>query len=98
MVRINPGSNVHGDNEIGTATPGMVNVDIPEPKLVGKGVFQCPVCGETYNSREAYDSHAMTRHQTETKKIEPVQKQAECVEVPNENMKSRTKVECTPKS
>ena len=66
MVRINPGSNVHGDNKTGTATPGMQNVNIPEPKMLAKGKFQCPVCEAIFGSKEAYDSHALTRHQGAT--------------------------------
>jgi hypothetical protein len=66
LVRINPGSNVHGDNKTGTATPGMTDVNIPEPKMLAKGKFQCPVCDTIFASKEAYDSHALTRHQGAT--------------------------------
>jgi hypothetical protein len=65
LVKINPGSNVHEDNETSTATPGMLNVSIPEPKMVN-GKFQCPICENTFRSREDYDSHVMSKHQTET--------------------------------
>jgi hypothetical protein len=65
LVRINPGSNVRGDNKTSTAVPGMLNVNIPEPKMTD-GKFQCPVCGKLFNSREDYDSHAMAHHQSET--------------------------------
>ena len=73
MVRINPGSNVHGDNEVGNAVPGMMNVNIPEPKMTN-GKFECPVCGRMFNSREDYDSHAMTRHQAPEETTEPTNK------------------------
>jgi hypothetical protein len=66
LVRINPGSNVHGDNKTGTAKPGMTDVNIPEPKMLAKGKIQCPVCEAIFSSREAYDSHALTRHQGAT--------------------------------
>lgn len=66
MVRINPGSNVHGDNKTGTAKPGMLNVNIPEPKMLAKGKIQCPVCEAIFASKAAYDSHAMARHQGAT--------------------------------
>ncbi|HMK95504.1 MAG TPA: DUF5752 family protein [Candidatus Limnocylindrales bacterium] len=63
MSKINPGSNVNEDNDLRTATPGAPYVDIPEPKIVEKGKFQCPVCDTTYRSREDYISHAMALHQ-----------------------------------
>ena len=69
MVRINPGSNVHGDNKTKTAVPGMLNVDIPEPKMHEKGKFECPVCGKVFDSKADYDSHAMARHQTNPESI-----------------------------
>ena len=72
MVKINPGSNVHGDNETRNATPGMRNVDIPEPKMT-EGKFQCPVCDRLFTSREAYDSHAMAHHQTEAETSAPME-------------------------
>ena len=64
MVKINPGSNVHGDNKTGTAIPGMQNVTIPEPRMVEKGKYQCPICDRTFGSREDYISHAMAWHQS----------------------------------
>ena len=70
MVRINPGSNLHGENKTGTAVPGMQNVDIPEPFVVS-GMLQCPVCGATFSSRADYDSHAMARHQPAEERVEP---------------------------
>jgi len=63
LSKINPGSNFNEDNEVRTATPGMRNVDIPEPKALGKGKFQCPVCDNTYSSRQDYISHALAHHQ-----------------------------------
>lgn len=69
MVRINPGSNVHGDNKTGTATPGMVNVNIPAPKLLSNGKFECSMCGRIFDSRTDYDSHAMARHQPDAENI-----------------------------
>lgn len=63
MVRINPGSNVHGDNKTKTAIHGMTNVDIPEPIMRENGKFECPKCGRIFDSRAKYDSHAMAHHQ-----------------------------------
>jgi len=63
LSKINPGSNFNEDNDLTTATPGMRNVDIPEPIALGKGRFQCPVCDNTYGSREDYISHALAHHQ-----------------------------------
>lgn len=96
MVRINPGSNVHGDNKTGTAVPGMVNVDIPEPKMIEKGKYECPVCGKTFNSREGYDSHAMAHHQRNPEMISPASERIERVEETSaERTVSRTEFECT---
>jgi len=63
LSKINPGSNFNEDNDLRTATPGVPYLDIPEPKVLGKGKFQCPVCDNTYSSREAYISHALALHQ-----------------------------------
>ena len=60
--KVNPGSNVHGDNK---ATKGTVGaVDIPEPIMSAKDTYQCPVCDATFSSRADYDSHFLARHQT----------------------------------
>jgi hypothetical protein len=79
MVKINPGSNVHEDNGTSTQKPGMQNVDIPEPKMVS-GKFQCPICDSAFRSREDYDSHVMSKHQTQTEmpSEEPVVKPVTC--------------------
>ncbi len=69
LVRINPGSNVHGDNKTKTMRKGMGNVVIPEPKTVEDNKLQCPICNRTFDSREKYLSHVMARHQSEI--IEP---------------------------
>ncbi len=63
MVKINPGSNVYGDNKTGTAVPGMQNVTYPEPIIVEKNRLQCPVCERIFDAKEDYISHAMARHQ-----------------------------------
>ena len=63
MSKINPGSNLNEDNDVKTGSPNMLDFDIPEPKELGKGKFQCPVCDNTYSSREDYISHALVRHQ-----------------------------------
>ena len=68
--KINPGSNINKDNDLRTATPGMLNVDIPEPKMLEKGEFQCPICDRTFNSKEDYLSHAMAHHQMTHSKTE----------------------------
>lgn len=63
LSKINPGSNRNEDNDLTTATPGMQNVDIPEPKQLEKNKLQCPACERTFNSKEDYISHALARHQ-----------------------------------
>ena len=63
MSKINPGSNRNEDNDLATATPGMVDVNIPEPEMLEKGKFQCTVCNAIFNSKEDYISHALARHQ-----------------------------------
>lgn len=68
MSKINPGSNRYGDNDVRTATPG--SLDIPDPKMLEKGKYQCPMCGKTFDSRADYDSHALARHQIEPGKWE----------------------------
>jgi len=63
-TKINPGSNIHGDNDLRTArTGGMQDIDLPEPKIVEKNKFQCPVCSKVFGSKEDYISHALARHQ-----------------------------------
>lgn len=61
MVRINPGSDVQGDNQTKNATPSMVNVDVPEPKMT-EGKYSAPF-DRVFNNREAYDNHAIAVHQ-----------------------------------
>ena len=63
LTKINPGSNRNEDNNVATATPGMLDVNISEPKMLEKNKLQCPRCDKTFNSREDYLSHAMARHQ-----------------------------------
>ncbi len=63
LRKINPGSNRNEDNDLATATPGMLDVNILEPKVLEKGGFQCPTCDKTFGLREDYLSHAMARHQ-----------------------------------
>lgn len=70
MVKINPGSNIHKDNETRTASAGSEKILIPEPIMVEHGRFQCPVCDKIYKSREDYDSHALTEHSHEVT-VEP---------------------------
>ena len=78
LVKINPGSNVQEDNKTGTAVHGMMNVEIPEPKMHEKGKFECPVCGKVFDSRADYDSHAMARHQPSEESLmqKPMEKTA----------------------
>ena len=73
LSKINPGSNRNEDNDLATATPGMFNVNIPEPKVLEKGRFQCPRCDRTLRSRESYISHVMARHQISLSKTEILQ-------------------------
>jgi hypothetical protein len=69
VSKINPGSNFNEDNDVVIATPGMFEVNIPEPKMLEKGEFQCPGCGKTFNSKEDYISHALVNHQMAPSKI-----------------------------
>jgi hypothetical protein len=67
LTRINPGSNVHDDNDTKTALAGgMQDVDIPEPRITQKGILKCPVCNLSFASREDYISHALAKHQPST--------------------------------
>jgi hypothetical protein len=70
LVKINPGSNIHKDNETRTASAGSDKISILEPKMVEHGRFQCPVCGKIYKAREDYDSHALSEHPREVT-VEP---------------------------
>jgi predicted RNA-binding Zn-ribbon protein involved in translation (DUF1610 family) len=70
LVKINPGSKIHGDNETRRATAGSEKIPIAEPKIVEHGRFECPDCGKIYKSREDYDSHALSQHSTEVA-VEP---------------------------
>lgn len=64
MPKINPGSNVHGDNDTETARAGgMQDINIPEPKMTEDYMLQCPICNSLFSSREDYISHVMARHQ-----------------------------------
>ena len=73
MSKINPGSNRNEDNDLRTATTGgLQNVNIPEPKIVDKDKFQCTMCNATFNSREAYLSHALAHHQRAEKMEKPM--------------------------
>ncbi len=73
LSKINPGSNRNGDNDLATATPGMQDVDIPEPKMLEKGKFQCTICSQIFNSKEAYISHALARHHSpEEDVVQPI--------------------------
>lgn len=71
MSKLNPGSNRHEDNDVATTSPG--SLDIPEPKLLEKGKYQCTMCARVFNSREDYDSHALARHQPEPGKWQSAQ-------------------------
>ena len=70
MSKINPGSNFNEDNDVSVATPGMFGVNIPEPKMLEKGEFQCPKCEKIFNSKEDYISHALAHHHISTSKTE----------------------------
>ncbi len=70
LVKINPGSNVHKDNETRRASAGSEKIAIREPKMVQNGKYECPVCGKIYKSREDYDSHALSEHSSEVM-VEP---------------------------
>ena len=73
MSKINPGSNVHGDNDLQTAhAGGMEDIDFPEPKVADTGKLQCPVCNRIFNSREDYISHALAQHQTAKSESQPI--------------------------
>ncbi len=67
LTKINPGSNVHDDNDLSTARAGgMQDIDIPEPKPAEKGMLQCSMCSRIFSSREDYISHYLATHQPVT--------------------------------
>ncbi len=71
MSKINPGDNLHGDNDVRTARAGgMQDVNIAEPKMMDNGKFGCPMCERTFNSREEYISHALAKHQPVTQETQ----------------------------
>lgn len=81
MSKINPGSNVHGDNDVQTARPGgLQDTDILEPMIGEVGKLRCPICSEVFNSREAYISHALSKHQTIEQPKETMEKSKETME------------------
>jgi hypothetical protein len=49
-----------GDNDVRTAN--MENMGLPEPKQRSDGLFECPICGKTFHSIEAYAGHATIKH------------------------------------
>ncbi len=64
LVKINPGSNVHGDNITkATGSSPVQGPSIPEPKMVEKDKYQCMICNRVFDSREDYNSHALAQHQ-----------------------------------
>ena len=71
LPKINPGSNIHGDNDTATSRPGgMQDISIPEPKKTDKNMLQCPICNSNFSSNEDYISHFMARHQPATTETE----------------------------
>ncbi len=65
MSKINPGSNIYGDNDTKSARPGgMQDIDIMEPSIDDKKKLHCPQCDRVFASREDYISHALSKHQT----------------------------------
>jgi hypothetical protein len=71
LSKINPGSDVYEDNDLKPMS-GMLNGDVPEPRMLKKGKFQCPVCHETFSSKEHYIHHAMIHHQSPPKLKNPL--------------------------
>ena len=62
LSKSNPGSNVHGDNDTQKARAGgMQDIEIPEPKKLTNGKYQCTLCNEIFGSREDYISHALAK-------------------------------------
>ena len=62
MPKINPGSNRYGDNDTQTARPGgMQDIEVPDPKKLDKGKYQCTLCNEIFNNKEDYISHALAK-------------------------------------
>ncbi len=71
MPKINPGSNVYGDNDTKTARAGgMQDVEIAEPKMTQDGKYQCTMCNAIFTTKEDYISHAMAKHQPVTPETE----------------------------
>ena len=87
MSKINPGSNVYGDNDVQTARPGgLQETDILEPMIGDDGKLHCPICSAVFNSREAYISHALSKHQTMEQSKETMEKGKETMEMGKETM------------
>ncbi|MGA3111977.1 MAG: hypothetical protein ABSE15_08090 [Candidatus Bathyarchaeia archaeon] len=87
MSRINPGSNIYEDNDVQTARPGgLQDTDILEPMTDDHGKLRCPICSGVFNSREAYISHALSKHQTMEQSKETMEKGKETMEMVKETM------------
>ena len=75
LSKINPGSNVHEDNDIKTARPGgLQDTDIMRPVIGEDGKLHCPMCDAIFKSREAYISHALSKHQNMEQAEESMEK------------------------
>ena len=87
LSKINPGSNVYGDNDVQTARPGgLQEADILEPMIDDHGKLHCPICSEVFNSREAYISHSLSKHQTIEETKETMETGKETMEMGKETM------------
>jgi len=64
-VKVDPGSNVHGDNEPCTLG-GMQDIDIAEPKQAENGMLRRPMCSRVFSSRKDDISHTLSQNQPAT--------------------------------
>ncbi|HUJ83990.1 MAG TPA: hypothetical protein VLV84_00110 [Candidatus Acidoferrales bacterium] len=87
MSKINPGSNFNEDNDVQTARPGgLQDTDIIEPVIGDDGKLHCPLCSGIFKSREAYISHALSKHHTMEQAEESMEKDTGTMEMGKENM------------
>jgi len=87
LSKINPGSNFNEDNDVQTARPGgLQDTDIIEPVIGDDGKLHCPLCSGIFKSREAYISHALSKHHTMEQAEESMEKDTGTMEMGKENM------------
>jgi len=87
LSKINPGSNFNEDNDVQTARPGgLQDTEIIEPVIGDDGKLHCPLCSGIFKSREAYISHALSKHHAMEQAEESMEKDTGTMEMGKENM------------